>query len=64
MDDLKYFQERMDKQDKKLECLEKKMDQVMEQVTLGKHMVTFAKMIGWGIGVVATVLEFYRRVRG
>lgn len=69
--DLHHIEQRMDQQDNKLECLqekidslEKKLDVVMEQVTLGRHMITFAKMIGWLIGVTATILEVYRRLKG
>jgi hypothetical protein len=37
---------------------------IMEQVTLGKHVITFAKLMGWIIGVAATVLEVWRSIKG
>jgi hypothetical protein len=71
MDDLKYFQERMDQQDKKLACLEKKMDEtnkkvdiLIEQMSLGKHLVMLAKAVGWLMGVMATALAVYRAWKG
>ena len=37
---------------------------IMEQVTLGRHIVTFAKLMGWIIGVAATALEVWRSIKG
>lgn len=37
---------------------------IMEQVTLGKHIITFAKLMGWIIGVAATAVEVWRAVKG
>jgi hypothetical protein len=48
-------------------CTDKQGEQlcyIMEQVTLGKHMVVFAKLMGWIIGVLATVIEVWRAFRG
>ena len=71
MDDLKYFQERMDQQDKNIECLKRQMretdqkvDVLIEQMSLGKHLVMLAKSMGWLIGVVATVVAAYKSWKG
>lgn len=71
MDDLQYFQERMDAQDKKIDCLQrqmkemdKKVDVLVEQISLGKHLVMLAKAMGWLIGVIATVIATYRSWKG
>jgi len=37
---------------------------IMEQVTLGKHIITFAKLMGWIIGVAATGVEVWRAMKG
>lgn len=37
---------------------------IMEQVTLGKHVVTFAKLMGWVIGVMAAGIEVWRSLKG
>ena len=50
--------------EERLDHLEAKMDIIMEQVQLGKHLVLFAKMMGWVIGVMAAGLETYRYWRG
>jgi hypothetical protein len=61
---MEQFKQRLDNQDTKLLCLEKKIDIIMEQVTLGKHMIGFAKMMGWVIGVMAAAAELYRASKG
>jgi hypothetical protein len=58
------IEERLTKQDKKLECLEDKIDYIMQQVALGKHLMLFAKMMGWVIGVVASCVEAWRSIKG
>ena len=71
MDDLKYFQERMDSQDKNIECLKRQMretdqkvDVLIEQMSLGKHLLMLAKAMGWAIGVAATVTAAYKSWKG
>lgn len=44
--------------------MDEKLNIVLEQVTLGKHIVAFAKMMGWVIGVCAAVVETYRALKG
>lgn len=48
----------------RLDRLEEKMDLIMEQVQLGKHLILFAKTIGWGLAVMVSVLELWRWLRG
>lgn len=63
-----HLEERMDKFEEKIESkidsIEKKVDLMMEQVMLGKHMIAFAKMVGWCIGVAATAIAVYNSFRG
>ena len=59
-----HLEQRMDKLEEKIDSLEKKIDLVAEQVMLGKHMIAFAKMIGWLIGVAATAIGVYNSIRG
>lgn len=48
----------------RLDRLEEKMDLIMEQVQLGRHLLLFAKMVGWTLGVMVSVLEAWRYLRG
>jgi hypothetical protein len=54
----------IESQTRKIDCQDAKLDTIMEQVMLGKHLVTFAKMAGWVIGVLAALAEAYRAVKG
>jgi hypothetical protein len=60
MSEERYIEERLNRQDEKLECLEKKLDDVLELVSLGKHVAAFAKVLGW-IGGFYIALETYLR---
>lgn len=56
--------ERMEVVDARLDRLEEKMDLIMEQVQLGRHLLLFAKAIGWAIGLAAAMIEAYSSWRG
>lgn len=49
--------ERVEVIEDRLDRLEEKMDLIMEQVQLGRHLLLFAKAIGWALGIVAAALE-------
>ncbi len=51
--------ERVEMVEARLDRLEEKVDIIMEQVQLGRHLLLFAKAIGWAIGIVAATLEAY-----
>ena len=61
---LVFLEENQDDQKKKLECVERQLSHITKQVELGKHMIAFAKMMGWLIGVAATFVEVYRALKG
>lgn len=56
--------ERLESVESRLDRLEEKMDLIMEQVQLGRHLLLFAKTIGWALGVMVSVLEAWRYFRG
>lgn len=56
--------ERQELIEQRLDRLEDKVDLIMEQVQLGRHLLVFAKTIGWGLGVMVSVLEAWRYFRG
>lgn len=58
------LEERIARLEQCMETQGKQLDYIMEQVTLGKHMVTFAKLMGWVIGVMATGIEVWRAFKG
>ncbi len=62
MDNDRYIEERLSKQDKKLECLEEKIDGIMEMVSLGKHLAAFAKVLGWCGGAYIAIETYLRSV--
>lgn len=51
--------EREEAIERRLEVLESKMDLMMEQVQLGKHLWLFAKFIGWCLAAIAAGIEVW-----
>lgn len=56
--------ERMEMMEDRLDRLEEKVDKIMEQVQLGRHLLLFAKAIGWAIGIAAAAMEAYGYWKG
>lgn len=50
--------------EKRLDRLEEKMDTIMEQVQLGRHLLLFARAIGWAVGICAAAMEAYSYWKG
>ena len=48
----------------RLDQLESKMDIIMEQVHLGKHLILFAKVVGWTLGLAVSIVEAWHYIRG
>jgi hypothetical protein len=58
------LEERIARLEQCMETQGQQLSYIMEQVTLGKHVVTFAKLMGWVIGVAATSIEVWRSIKG
>jgi len=57
-------EEKLEALEQRLVHLEEKMDIIMEQVQLGRHLLLFAKAIGWTVGVLAGAMEAYSYWKG
>lgn len=56
--------ERLETFEGRLDRLEEKVDMIMEQVQLGRHLILFAKLVGWFMASGAATLEVYHQWRG
>lgn len=56
-------EERLEALEDRLVHLEEKMDLIMEQVQLGKHLWMFAKAIGWLVSAAVGLWEIYRGLK-